>query len=112
MNVIVLFFFIKEYLNKILDKFPNSLEYLIAQQLLEEKQFFAVQVGAFLDQKRAEQLTVQLKEKDEYAYIIETLDRQNKKFYRVRVGQMARLSDAEELKDKLAKEGYPTQIYP
>jgi len=102
----------REYLNKILDKFPNSLEYHIAQQLLEEKQFFAVQIGAFLDQKRAEQLTLQLKEKDEYAYIIETLDRKNQKFYRVRVGQMTRLSDAQELKGKLAKEGYPTQIYP
>ncbi|MCB9747356.1 MAG: SPOR domain-containing protein [Candidatus Omnitrophica bacterium] len=99
-------------LSKIVDDFPDSLEARFAQQLLEEKQYFAVQVGAFLDRKRAEKVMMELKAKDEYAYIVETVNQHNQKFYRVRVGQLAGLNDAKKLKRKLSKQGYPTTIYP
>ncbi len=101
-----------DYLGKIVRSFPNSLEVPAAKQLLEEKHYFAVQVGAFMERRLAEALVDELKQKGEYSYIIESLDSQNRKFYRVRVGQLARIKDAQALKNRLAKFGYPAQIYP
>ena len=102
----------KEYLKKITADFPNSLEAHTAKQLLEEKQYFAVQVGAFLDQGLAEKLVTELKEKAEYAYIVETVDRTGKTFYRVRVGKLTLLNEAQKLQSKLSQLGYPASIYP
>jgi tetratricopeptide (TPR) repeat protein len=102
----------KDYLQKILTEFPQSLEASIAKNLMEEKEFFAVQVGAFLDQDKAVHLTEELKSNGQYAYIVETITSDNKKFYRVRVGQMSSLSDAQTLEAKLSQLGYPTLIYP
>jgi len=102
----------RKYLKKITNDFPDSLEVHVARQLLNEKQYFAVQVGAFIDRKRAQTLTDELKIKGEYAYIVETIDQQNRIFYRVRVGQLVLLDKAQKLKSKLSKDGYPTQIYP
>jgi len=102
----------RDYLKKIMGNFPNSMEAHTARQLLEEKQYFAVQVGAFLDQSRAEKLVEELTQKGEYAYIVETVDREGKKFYRVRVGKLALLDGAQKLEGKLKSLGYPTSIYP
>jgi len=102
----------RKYLEKITTDFPNSMEVHVAKQLLNEKQYFAVQVGAFMDRQRAEKLTDELQKKGEYAYVVETIDQQKRTFYRVRVGQLVLLEKAEKLKVKLSKEGYPTQIYP
>ncbi len=101
-----------DYLEKIVRSFPNSLEVPAAKQLLDEKHYFAVQVGAFMERRLAEALVDELKQKEQYAYIIESLDSQSRKFYRVRVGQLAMLKDAQALKNRLAKFGYPAQIYP
>ena len=92
-------------LNKITNQFPDSLEAHVAKQLLNEKQYFAVQVGAFIERKRAERLSNELQQKGEYAYIVETVDQQNRGFYRVRVGQLALLDEAQKLKSKLSKAG-------
>lgn len=100
------------YLEKVVRSFPNSLEVPAAKQLLEEKHYFAVQVGAFMERRLAEALVDELKQKEEYAYIIESVDSQNRKFYRVRVGQLAMLKEAQALKNRLAKFGYPAQVYP
>ena len=100
------------YLKKIIHGFPESLEYHTAQQLLEEKQYYTVQVGAFIDQPRAQQLVSQLQAVNEYAYIVETVDRENRTLYRVRVGQIARLQEAEQLSARIAQLGYPAQVYP
>lgn len=102
----------RDHLEKIIAEFPDSLEVKFARQLLEEKQYFAVQVGSFVDQSRAETLMNELKEKKEYSYIVESVDEQNRKLYRVRVGQLALLNQAKELKIKLAGQGYPAQIFP
>ena len=101
-----------DFLEKIVRSFPTSLEVPAAKQLLEEKHYFAVQVGAFMERRLAEALVDELKQKAEYAYIIESVDTQNRKFYRVRVGQLAMLKEAQALKNRLAKFGYPAQIYP
>jgi len=102
----------QKYLKKIELDFPESLEAPLAKQLLEEKQYFAVQVGSYLDYSRAEKLMAELKKKGEYVYIVETYASAKKKFYRVRVGKLASLNDAQALKLQLSKEGYPTLIYP
>ena len=102
----------RQYLEKIIAEFPESFESHIARQLLEEQQYFAVQVGSFLDRQRAESLMAELQKGGEYTYIVETADRDGNIFYRVRVGQLSNLNEAEELKKKLSKVGYPTRIYP
>jgi tetratricopeptide (TPR) repeat protein len=101
-----------QYLNKIVSEFPQSPEAPIAKQLLEEKQYFAVQVGSFLDKGRALTLIDDLKGSGQYAYVVETTASNDQKYYRVRVGQMSSLKDAEDLKKRLDKMGYPTLIYP
>ncbi len=101
-----------KYLNKIINEFPKSPEAAVAKQLLEEKQYFAVQVGSFLDKGRALALIDDLKGSGQYAYVVETTAFDGKKYYRVRVGQMSSLTDAEDLKKRLDKLGYPTLIYP
>ena len=101
-----------EFLNKIINEFPQSPEAPIAKQLLEEKQYFAVQVGSFLDKGRALTLIDDLKGSGQYAYVVETTAPDGQKYYRVRVGQMSSLNDAEDLKKRLDKLGYPTLIYP
>jgi len=101
-----------KYLNKIVSEFSQSPEAPIAKQLLDEKQYFAVQVGSFLDKGRALTLIDDLKGSEQYAYVVETTAPDGQKYYRVRVGQMSSLSDAEELKKRLDKLGYPTLIYP
>ena len=102
----------EHYLQKIIGEFPQSLESHLAKQLLEEKEYFAVQLGAFVERDRAESLVEELKGRGEYAYIVETIDHTQKKFYRVRVGQLSTLKEAEGLKLKLAQFGYPARIYP
>jgi len=102
----------KEYLRKVISEFPKSVEAPIAQSLMEEKEYFAVQVGAYLDKEMAIGLMEELKSNGQYAYIVETVTPDNKKFYRVRVGQTTSIADAQTLESKLCKLGYPTLICP
>jgi hypothetical protein len=44
--------------------------------------------------------------------MVETRSAEGRTFYRVRVGQMTSLKDAQELERRLADLGYPTLIYP
>lgn len=101
-----------EYLTQIIDEFPQSLEAPIARQLMEEKEYFTVQVGSFADKGHALALSNELKSVGQYAYIVETTTPDNKIFYRVRVGQTTSLADARDLEKNLTRMGYPTLIYP
>ncbi|MEI8012732.1 MAG: tetratricopeptide repeat protein [Candidatus Omnitrophota bacterium] len=101
-----------EFLEKIIKEYPRSFESKLALQLLEEKQYFAVQVGAFIDKGHAEQLMRDLIDRREYSYIVETTAPDGRLFYRVRVGRITALKDALELEAKLSGLGYPTRIYP
>ncbi len=100
------------YFKKIINEFPSSLEAQAARQLLEEKRYFAVQVGSFLDYEHAQDLAQELGKKGKYAYIVETVNAEGKKFYRVRVGKLVLLEEAKQLESKLTDLGYPTRIYP
>jgi tetratricopeptide (TPR) repeat protein len=102
----------REYLQKIIEEFPNSLERYQVDQLMQESQFFAVQVGSFQDRTKAEASAEDLQKKGEYAYIVETSAEDGKKFYRVRVGKFRLFGDAKKLEAKLKRQGYPTKIYP
>lgn len=102
----------QELLKKIVAEYPESFESRVATQLLEEKQYFTVQVGAFSEKDRAEKLVGELGQRKEYAYIVETKGTGGKAIYRVRVGQLSSLNDAKELETKLSGLGYPTLIYP
>ena len=102
----------RDYLNTIVQQFPDSPESPIARQLLEENQYFAVQVGSFLERARAEKLATELKQRNMYAYIVETTDKAGRTFYRVRIGQLTLLKDAKNLENELSALGYPAQIYP
>jgi cell division septation protein DedD len=102
----------REFLQKIQKEYPDSFENGVAKRLLDEKQYFTVQVGAFTEQPRAERLVQELIERKEYAYIVETKSPDGTLFYRVRVGQMTALKDAQVLETKLSGFGYPTLIYP
>lgn len=100
------------YLEKIVKEFPESPEQHTARQLLEEKYFFAVQVGAYTERSLAQELVSELKNKGEYSYIVETTDALGNPLYRVRVGELALLTDAQKLRDKLTQSGYSAAIYP
>ncbi len=102
----------RKYLNKIISYAPDSVEAHRARQLLQERQFFSVQCGSFLHRSHAENLVEELKGRGEYAYIVETVDKDGTGFYRVRVGQLSTLIEAKNLKKKLADLGYPALIYP
>jgi len=102
----------RRYLKKVMNDFPDSLESYAAKQLLEEKQFFTVQVGAFLSRERALNLVGELRLKGQYGYIVETEDKKGNIFYRVRVGEVASLDAANKLKERLSTLGYPALIYP
>ena len=102
----------REYLQEIVKKFPNSPERFYVEQLLDENQFFAVQVGSFQDRVTAEGTVNELQKKGEYAYIVETTSQDGKKFFRVRVGKFQQFDEAQQLEAKLSKLGYPTKIYP
>jgi tetratricopeptide (TPR) repeat protein len=102
----------RDFLQKIISEYPETFESRIARQLLEEKQYYTVQVGAFIEQARAEKLVKELIAREQYAYIIETKAPDGRKFFRVRVGQMTALKDAKSLETQLSGLGYPTLIYP
>lgn len=102
----------REFLQKIAAEYPDTFEAATAQGLMEEKHYFAVQVGAFNDKARAEALMKELTDRNEYAYIVETKTPEGRKFFRVRAGQLSALKDAQALEKKLATFGYPTLIYP
>ncbi len=102
----------QELLKKIIELFPDSFESGVAKQLLEEKQYFTVQVGSFADRSRAQKLVEELTQHKEYAYVVETKGPGGRAMYRVRVGQLSALSDAKDLEAKLSGLGYPTLIYP
>jgi len=74
-------------------------------QMNYEQGRFTVQVGAFLEQANAQRLQSKLAESYDNAHIVTYFDGQ-KTFYRVRVGHLTTLSQAEEYERMLIGSGY------
>lgn len=100
------------YLRTIINEYPQSLDVYLANQFLEEKMYFSIQVGSFRDRARAKDLVSQLHAEGRTVYIQEVEDYMGNNFYRVRVGQVSFLDQAKNLEEELKEQGYPTRIYP
>ena len=101
-----------ELLRRLAEEYPLSFESDVARQLLEEQQYFTVQVGSFTDKALAQRLVDELTRRQEYAFIVESRASDGRTNFRVRVGRLSNLRDAVTLEAKLAGLGYPTLIYP
>lgn len=99
-------------LERLVDEFPGTREAETAQQLLQERQYYSVQVGSFLDRERAEEQVARLTDQGEQAYILDVVDHSGLTFYRVRLGRFPQLEEAQILKARLTALGYPARIYP
>jgi len=75
-------------------------------QSFERKGPYAIQVGSFTDSMNAVRLKVALREKYTNAYIHET-EINGVTYYRVRIGNYDRFSQAMEAAELLGQEGYP-----
>jgi cell division protein FtsN len=78
-----------------------------------EKMSFSVQVGAFLDEKRAEELLNNLKMKGYEPYIFEARDLEGLSWYNVRIGNYADWEEADQAAiEFLEKEKMETYVRP
>jgi len=101
----------KDYLNKLNNDFPQSLEQRLAKNFWTDDFYFTIQVGSFSTEKNASALSNKLIEKGYTAFIQESKS-QDKTVYRVRVGKLNTRQEAEELEKTLAAQGFPARIFP
>ena len=106
----------KEYLNKLKEELPLSLESRLNKDFYPTSGassdfFYTVQAGSFSKKINAQNLTQKLIRNNYPAYIEETGGKAET-IYRVRIGKFQIRQEAVELERKLAQEGYPTKIYP
>lgn len=73
--------------------------------------FYTIQVGAFGRSENANKLLQELTANGYLAYI-EITQIKEKTSYRVRVGKLQSLRDAQELEKGLSQAGYPTKLFP
>ncbi len=94
------------------EKFPNSLEASLSSDIISRDEFcFTLQVGSFINGENARELMQKFINEGFVAYISETV-RLGRVYYRVRVGKLPTLQEAEALKEKLRQEGYTVRMYP
>jgi cell division septation protein DedD len=124
----------KEYLAKLKDEYPASLEAKVNKGLSvmlqrppaeessvsEERSSFeeaagtkvySVQVGFFSSKENALNFKEKLAKKDFPAYV-EEVEAEGKLSYRVKVGKLGSLREALELQKQLSQAGYPTKVCP
>lgn len=102
----------KAYAEVLKEKFPKSLDAEVAKGIFtKEEFFFTVQVGSFASLKNAQRLLSKLQDKKYDGYIDE-LNSDKSILYRVRVGKVKTRQEAEDLKNTLEENGYPTKIFP
>lgn len=101
----------KKYLKLLKTEFPKSFEARDASRLVEADSFYTVQVGAFTNYENAEKFITELKAKGYEVYSVLCL-LADKKLCRIRIGRFKAPEEAEQLKQKLEREGYFAKIYP
>ncbi len=74
-----------------------------------DKGLFTIQVGAFLEQANAERLRSKLSQSYQNAHIV-TYNDGERTFYRVRVGHLTTLTEAEKYEKMLIESGYPSAM--
>jgi tetratricopeptide (TPR) repeat protein len=107
----------KEYLDKIKSEFPQGLESVTKEgacSLPDTKTgiYYSVQVGSFSKSANARNLTQKLIREGYSAYTEEALISGGARTYRVKVGKLSLLKEAEQLAKELTHKGYPTRICP
>lgn len=102
----------KDYLNKLKQEFPLSLETAQgAVGITEDSFYYSVQVGSFSSSVNANNLKQELAAKG-YLAFVEEASSGNRTTYRVKAGKVHLRQEAAELEKKLSGEGYPTKISP
>jgi len=97
------------YLKLINEQYPNSPESGFAK-MLEEWDYFTIQVGAFSEKNNALSLKKELEAKYQ-SYIVEDKEDQYP-IYKVRVGKFKKRDQTENVAHQLLESGYPARIYP
>ena len=106
----------KEYLNKLKEELPLSLESRLNKDFYpipgaSSDFYYTVQSGSFSKKINAQNLTQKLIRNNYPAYIEETAA-EGGTIYRVRIGKFQIRQEAVKLERKLTQEGYPTKVYP
>ncbi len=100
----------EEYIKKIKNDHPGSVEEYYADLLANRGYFFTIQVGAFSEKINAYELMQKLSQKYPAYWVEEDVDQVS--LYKVRVGKFENRSDAVEVYHQLIQEGYPARIFP
>ncbi|MFH1396954.1 MAG: SPOR domain-containing protein [Candidatus Omnitrophota bacterium] len=109
-----------EYLNKLKNDFPQSLEARLNRELFPPPVapaqpgsvfYYTVQVGSFSNKANAGNLVKKLQGYGYPAFVEEVVSK-DKKNYRVRIGKFRTRAEAQDMEKKLSKQGYPTKIFP
>jgi tetratricopeptide (TPR) repeat protein len=98
------------YIKLLKERYSDSNELIQAAAIDNAKDFFTVQVGAFSGKNNALSLIKELQDKYD-VYIFEDRNK-NTTLYKVRVGKFKERKDAERIRGRLIKQGYPARIFP
>ena len=101
----------KASLSKVIKDFPYSFERKEAQKELLKEFYYYVQLGSFSRKINANKLLKSLRIKNFNAYI-NTIEKDNRTFYRVCIGKFQNRQDAIAAVRKLKADGYTPKIYP
>ena len=101
----------KKYLQKLQAEFPLSFEARDSKRLLGHDVYYTCQVGAFTNYDNAEKFVAGLKAKGYEVYSVLCM-LADKRLCRVRIGKFKTLAEAENLKQRLEKDGYLVKIFP
>jgi len=77
--------------------------------LIEQIQRFTLQVGSFVDERKAEKLADELRKTFENVYVM-TMETLTQKYYRVRVGQFETQETALSIAEKLSQMGFKVLV--
>lgn len=100
----------KKYIALLKEKYPTSNEFALTDIDASRDNFFTVQVGAFSSRKNAFELRNELSGKYD-TYVIEDKN-ENYVLYKVRIGKFKERKEAEHIRGRLIKQGYPARIFP
>jgi TolA-binding protein len=100
------------YFKRVCADYPLSFEAVEASSMLgNDKLYFTVQVGSFVDRRNALSTCKKLENRGYQAYLSE-VKKEGRLLYRVRVGRFESRGEADYIAGQLRKRGYSPEIYP